>query len=88
MPLTNEDLLAISNMLDKKIEPLRNELHTIRVDLLENNVIPRLSTIESCYLSTYNRYASGADKLETMESDIDILKKVVMEHSAKLQKIS
>lgn len=41
MSLTKEDLLAISNLAAKHIKPLKKELHTIRVNLLENNVIPR-----------------------------------------------
>lgn len=65
----NELLLAISDIVSKQIEPLKKELHTVRVDLLENNVIPRLSTIENCYLSTYNRYSSGADQLEAIQAD-------------------
>lgn len=61
MALTNEDLLSLSNLIDKKLEPLKSELQTIRVDLLENNVVPRINTIENCYLSTYNRYAADVD---------------------------
>lgn len=56
--------------------------------LLENDVLPRLNTIESCYTSTYRRYASGINQLEALQSDVDIIKKVVAEHSEKLQKIS
>lgn len=92
MALTNEDLLAISNLLDVKlkaeIEPIKQKLTRIEVDLLENNVIPRLSTIESCYTDTYQRYKEHADKMESVFADIEILKKVVQEHSEKLQKIS
>lgn len=58
MALTNEDLLAISQLLDKKLDarlkPIENTVKRIEVDLLENNVIPRLNTIESCYTETYN----------------------------------
>lgn len=53
MALTNEDLLAISQLLDVKLDarlkPMENRLKRIEIDLLENNVIPRLNTIESCY---------------------------------------
>ena len=59
-----ESELRMSQMMDRKLEPLQKEIHMIRVDLLENNVIPRLNTIEQCYLSTYNRYAVNADKME------------------------
>lgn len=92
MALTNEDLLAISNLLDVKLRteigPLKQQLIRIEVDLLENNVIPRLNTIESCYTSTYQRYKDYVDKSEALFADINILKKVVSEHSEKLQKIS
>lgn len=51
--MTNEDLLAISQLLDVKLDarlkPMENRLKRIEIDLLENNVIPRLNTIESCY---------------------------------------
>jgi len=57
-------------------------------DLLENNVIPRLNTIEECYLSTYNRYSVGADQFESVQKELEIIKEVLREHSEKLQKIS
>lgn len=92
MALTNEDLLAISQLLDTKLvarlQPIENQLKRIEVDLLENNVIPRLNTIESCYTDTYNRYKNYTDKMEAAFADIELLKKVVSEHSEKLRKIS
>lgn len=92
MALTNEDLLAISQLLDVKLDarlkPIEGKLQRIEVDLLENNVVPRLNTIESCYTDTYNRYRDYADKIQAAFEDIEILKKVVSEHSEKLQKIS
>ena len=92
MALTNEDLLAISQLLDTKLDarlkPIENRVKRIEIDLLENNVIPRLNTIESCYTETYNRYKDYADKIEAVFADVELLKKVVSEHSEKLQKIS
>ena len=113
MALSNEDLLAISRLLDTKfdarLQPIENRMERIEnqvtsienqvtsienrvtrieVDLLENNIIPRLNTIESCYTDTYNRYKDNADKMEGAYADIGLLKKVVSEHSEKLQKIS
>ena len=55
---------------------------------LENDIFPRLQTIEECYLSTYKRYQSGAELFDSMEVDIQIMKNVLREHSEKLQKIS
>lgn len=83
----NELLLAISNIVQAQIEPIKNDIRDIKITL-ENDISPRLQNIESCYTSTYKRYKSGINQIETMQSDIDIMKKVIAEHSEKLQKIS
>ena len=81
----NELLLAISEMMDKKLDarlnPIESRIKRIEVDLLENNVIPRLNTIESCYTSTFDRYKDSVDDYESLKQDIAIIKKVVAEHS-------
>lgn len=88
----NELLLAISDMMDKKLDarlnPIESRIKRIEVDLLENNVIPRLNTIESCYTSTYDRYKDSIDDYEAIKQDISIIKKVVAEHSERLQKLA
>ena len=87
----NELLLAISEMLDKKLDarlnPIENRIKRIEVDLLESKVIPRLNTIETCYTSTYDRYKDRVGDYEALKQDISIMKKVITEHSEKLQKI-
>lgn len=86
----NELLLAISNMLD----PIKEDIQDIKdrvkkIELAqENMVLPRLNTIESCYTSTYGRYKDNVETYESMKQDISIIKRVVAEHSEKLQKIS
>lgn len=69
------------------MEPLKQEVRDMRL-LLENDVLPRLNTIESCYTSTYRRYASGINQPDAVQTDVDIPKKVVSEHSEKLQKLA
>ena len=92
MALTNEDLLAMSQLLDVKLDarlkPMENSLKRIEIDLLENNVLPRLNTIETCYTDTYKRYKDYADKMDAAFTDIELLKKVASDHSEKLKKIS
>lgn len=87
----NELLLAISNMMDEKFKsnlaPIENRLTRIELTL-ENNILPRLQNIESFYTSTYERYKNYADKIDAVFEDIELLKKVVSEHSEKLQNIS
>ncbi len=98
MALTNEDLLAISQLLDIKLkaelEPLKNglrstkdEVHQIKL-YQENVILPRLQTIESCYTDTYDRYKNYAEKMDAAFADIELMKKVIAEHSEKLEKLA
>jgi len=51
----NELLLAISDMMDKKLKPVNDRLKKIEFTQ-ENDILPRLQNIESCHTSTYKRY--------------------------------
>lgn len=94
----NELLLAISDMMDKKLkatlQPIENRLDrivnkVINISLtLENDIRLRLNTIESCYTDTYNRYKDYTDKMDAVFADIEIMKKVVTERSEKLHKLA
>lgn len=88
----NELLLAISEMLDKKLDarlnPIENRIKRIEVDLLESKVIPRLNTIESCYTSTFDRYKDSVEDYEAIKQDISIMKRVIKEHSEKWNKLA
>ena len=88
----NELLLAISEMLDKKLDarlnPIENRIKRIEVDMLESQVIPRLNTIESCYTSTFDRYKDSVEDYEAIKQDISIMKNVISEHSEKLNKLA
>ena len=84
MALTGEDLMEISQLLDIKLKSLEDRAKNIEL-LLENDTVPRLQNIESCYTSTYRRYANGNQKMEAIEADVGMMKKVIAEHSRKLQ---
>lgn len=94
----NELLLAISEMLDvrlkSELQPLKNDLQAVKDEIhqiklyQENVIIPRLGTIESCYTDTYIRYRNYAERMEAVFSDVEIMKKVIAEHSEKLQKLA
>lgn len=86
----NELLLAISNMLDpikEDIQDIKNRVKKIELTQ-EDIVLPRLNTTKSCYTSTYDRYKDNVETYESMKQDISIIKKVVAEHSEKLQKLA
>ena len=68
--------------INGRLDTLENDVSFIKVVQLENNVIPRLSTIEDCYLDTYKRYSSNNDKFEAAFSNIDLLNQIVQRNSA------
>lgn len=100
----NELLLAISTMLDpikgdiqelkQNVNDLKQDVNEIRtrvkkIEMIqENELLPRLNTIESCYTSTYDRYKNDVETYEAMKQDMSIIKKVVAEHSEKFQKLA
>ena len=71
-----------------RINRVERKVVKIEVDLLENNVIPRLNTIEACYTSTYQRYQDYADQMDCVYENIKLLNQTVIKHSQILQKIS
>lgn len=93
----DEFLLQISEMMDKKLKPLNEKIDQIREEnaeaarsikiVLENDILPRLQNIESCYTDTYKRYVIGVEQIEALQADMEILKRVVSEHSKKLQSL-
>jgi len=73
------------DQVEERLDQVEREVQTIKLTL-ENDFKPRLQNIEGCYLTTYRRYQSGVDQIETMQSDIDVMKRVMIEHSEKLRK--
>ena len=72
----------------KKMEQeLKSDIHMLKL-CQENLILPRLNTIESCYTDTYRRYRDDADQMEAVSADVDIMKKVIAEHSQSLQKLA
>ena len=87
--LKNDVSVLKSNVsnLNNEVTTLKGELHNVKL-FQENVILPRLNTIEACYTSTYDRYKNYAERMEANFDDTELLKKVVEEHSKKLQKIS
>ena len=40
-----------------------------------HELLPRLQNLESCYTTTYHRYATGIQQLDGLQNDMDIVKK-------------
>ena len=78
-----------SDMADVKdrVSNLEQDMKVVKVDLLENNVIPRLDHIENCYMDTSKRYMKDADKFENAITDIEIMKLAIQRNSADIQEL-
>lgn len=98
MALTNEDLLAISQLLDvkldSKLKPIKDDIKSLRDEqtrinlIIENEIQHDIQLLAENYLPAAKRYQKATAQIEAMQADIDIMKKVITEHSEKLQKIS
>lgn len=90
----NEMLLAMSSIMDKKLEPLKKDIESIKKEqtriniIIENDIRRDIQVLAENYLPSAKRYESELNKIIELESDVSLLKKVVAEHSEKLQKIS
>ncbi len=95
MALTNEDLLAISQLLDTKLDSkLRSELQPVKDSMrdiklhLENVTDRNIHLLAENYVPAAKRYEKASAEIEALQADIEIMKRVIAEHSEKLQKIS
>lgn len=94
----HELLLALSDMLDAKldakIEPLRIDVEELKNDILkvkldiENDIKPNIMLLAENYVPAAKRYEKAAPQIEAIQADIELMKKVITEHSMKLQMMS
>ena len=79
--------LTLKNEIKSIQLTLENEIKNIQLTL-ENEIKPPLNNIQACYTSTFDRYKNSVEDYEDIKQDISIMKKVIQEHSQKLQNIS
>ena len=78
---------SLGSQIQEVQQNLGKEIHLLKL-CQENLILPLLNTIESCYTDTYRRYRDYADRIEAVFDDVDIMKKVITEHSRELQKLA
>ena len=80
--------------LEKKVDSLTGRMDSLEKEvrrnsiLIENDVLPRLQTIEKLYVDSSKIYMEKAAQIDSMQDDIDVMKVVIQEHSENLEKIS
>lgn len=74
--------------MEKSLQEQGERIKRIEIIHLENNLIPRVNHIESCYMSTYERYKAYNDRLPELFATVSNVSRTVQTHSEKLKKIS
>lgn len=95
MLLTNNDLLAISQLLDVKLDskfqaelqPLKDDIRDIKLHL-ENVTDKNIQLLAENYVPAAKHYEKAVPKVQAMQADIDIMKKIIAEHSEQLQRFA
>lgn len=82
-----EFLLEISNIIDIKLAPLKKDIQAVKFDI-EQEVKPNIRILSENYLPAAQRYASATNQMESVQQDVELLKRVVAGHGEKLDAIS
>jgi predicted nucleic acid-binding Zn-ribbon protein len=70
-----------------RVDRIETDVKIIKIDSLENRVIPRLNTIEGYYVDASKRYIASVDRFEAAISDIDVMKQTIKNHSIAIQEL-
>ena len=81
------DMNSGFDKIDKIEADMNSGFNRINI-VLENEIRQDIKLIAENYLPAAKRYEKAVLETENMKADIELLKKVVTEHSEKLQKIS
>ena len=71
-----EDLTSVKEevtSIKKDVRELKDSVTKLEITQ-ENEILPRLKEIESCYLDTYKRYQEGNDDIESLKVDVTTIK--------------
>lgn len=98
MALTNEDLLAMSQLLDVKLDarlkPMENDIKSIKDEqtrinlIIKNDIQHDINILVENYVPAAKRYQDATAQIQAIQADIEIMKKIISDHSEKLKKIS
>lgn len=69
MALTNEDLLAISQLLNVKLnsalQPIKDDIRDIKLDI-ENDIKPQIQLLAENYVPAAKRFEKASAQIESM----------------------
>ncbi len=82
-----QDMKAMEARLDQRISNVESRLCDVEVHL-EQVTDKNIQLLAETCAPAAKRFEKASEKMESMQSDIDIMKEVLKEHSKKLQMIS
>ena len=86
----NELLLALRNELQPikdEIRATQNQLNDFRI-YVENIIEPKIQLLAENYVPAAQRYEKTTPEIHDLKQDVELLKKVVSEHSEELNPIA
>lgn len=88
------EIQSVRNDLGAEIQSVRGDLHLLdgrvrKIELtLENEITPQIQLLVENVLPAAKKFEKAAEQLDTLQSDMDMVKKAVAEHSEKLAKLA
>lgn len=82
-----QDLKHHTYQLEEKLPSIEGEICSLKLHM-ENVIEKNIQLLAENYVPAAKRYEEAVPKIETIEADIDIMKKVIMEHSRKLRALA
>lgn len=73
--------------LNHDMQSVKNEQKRINL-IIENEIRPDIKLLIENFLPAARRYEKSADAIESIQLDMDVMKKIIREHTDKLEKIS
>lgn len=92
-----KDVRAITvevESIKEEISAVKEEVSAVKEEqarmnlIIENEIRPSVHLLAENYVPAAKRYESASLEIDEMQADIEMLKKVVSDHSEKLKKIS
>ena len=81
----DEKIASVEQRLSARIDSVSNDVKRISM-YLENNIEPRLQTIESCYVDTSRRHNASIEKIDKLQIDMEVVQSVLKDHIAFINK--
>ncbi|MCI8591895.1 MAG: hypothetical protein HFI88_06015 [Lachnospiraceae bacterium] len=88
------EIQSVRSDLGAEIQSVRGDLHLLdgrvrKIELtLENEITPQIQLLVENVLPAAKKFEKAAEQLDSLQSDMDMVKKAVAEHSEKLAKLA